>query len=136
MPYPLSQAMMTFGHNGFLGYSPCTTGGIKITEDHISGKTALPPGDMGLWWARSAHESPDIEPDIERAKADLAKKMESWTDPNIRSILQHSLKTAMILTYTLPKQKTWVGKRVVLVGDAAHGQSSVHTIGSRLMEDA
>lgn len=124
MPYPFSQTIMTFGPNGFLGYTPCNAGGITITGDHIQGKTALPPGDMGFWWARSAHENPDTEPDVERAKAGLAEKMKSWRDPNIRSILQHSLKTAMIPTYALPKQKTWAGKRVVLVGDAAHGKSN------------
>lgn len=114
---------MTFGHNGFLGYSPCSSSAnVEITLDHIRGKSVVPEGDMAIWWARSVHEEPKVDPDMERAKKGLAEKMASWRDPNIRKILEHSLKTVMIPQYVLPKQKTWAGRRVVLVGDAAHGK--------------
>ena len=122
LQYPQSQTIMTFGHNGFLGYTPCTCSDVQITADHLRGKSTVPRGDMAFWWARSAQDDPKCEPDVEKAKKDLAKRMESWKDPNIPKILEHSLKTATIPTYVLPKEKTWAGERVVLVGDAAHGK--------------
>lgn len=123
LPYPRSQTTMIFGHNGFFAYTPCTTApSTPITTSHIRGETFVPPGDMAFWWARSAHADPNMEPDLEKAKADLAARMQSWRDPNIPRILGHSLRTALMPTYCLPKQETWVGQRVVLVGDAAHGE--------------
>lgn len=124
LPYPQSRTMMTFGPNGFLGYTPCTTSpSTTLTADHISGRAAVPVGNMAFWWARSTHADPKVEPDVEVEKRELEKRMQSWRDPNVKAILRHSVKTAMIPTYVLPRQRTWVGKRVVLVGDAAHGES-------------
>lgn len=116
---------MTFGNNGFLGYTPCTTSTstTSLTASQLRGETTVPRGDMGFWWARSAHADPKMEPDVEKTKADLLKRMQGWKDANIRSILEHSHRTAMIATYALPRQETWAGRRVVLVGDAAHGES-------------
>lgn len=124
LPYPQSQTIMIFGHNGFLAYSPCNAAPeVEITADHIRGTTMVPRGDMGFWWARSAHADPKMEPDVEVSKKALAEKLQSWRDPNVAQILEHSLKTAMIPTYVLPKQRTWAARRMVLVGDAAHGKS-------------
>ena len=123
LPYPQSQTIMTFGHNGFLGYTPCTTASsASITSSHIRGDSAVPRGEMGFWWARSAHEDPKVEPDLDVAKEDLRKRMAKWRDPNVKAILDHGIKTAMIPTYALSRQRTWAGRRVVLVGDAAHGK--------------
>lgn len=122
MPYPQSQVIMTFGHNGFLGYTPCSTADdISVGPVHLRGEAVVPRGDMAFWWARSAQSDPEKEPDVEKTKRDLRARMKSWKDPNIRSILQNSQRTAVLPTYALPKQQTWAGKRVVLVGDAAHG---------------
>lgn len=125
LPYPLSQTVMIFGHNGFVAYTPCTMAPeTTITDAHLRGSAAIPRGDMAFWWARSAHADPKMEPDVEVSKNELKERMRSWREPNIHSILEHSLNTAMFATYALPKQRTWAGRRVVLVGDAAHGELS------------
>lgn len=123
---PLSQTVMTFGHNGFLGYTPCNSAPAldMITNEHICGSTVVPRGDMAFWWARSAHVEPKRTPevDVEDARRELEERMKGWSDPNIRKILRETVKTAMIPTYALPRQERWSGRRVVLVGDAAHGE--------------
>lgn len=112
---------MTFGPNGFFAYTPYTTGTVEATEKHLRGEATLPPGKSGFWWSRSAQKDPQADPDEGVLRRDLEARHASWKDPTIQKILQNSGVKLKIPTYVLPKQPTWSGKRIVLVGDAAHG---------------
>ena len=113
---------MTFGPNGFFGYTPYTTGDVKAEREHILGEATLPAGKMSFWWSRSAQKDPDANPDENALRQELEKRIESWKDPAIHKIVENSDLVLKIPTWVLPKIPTWAGKRVVLVGDAAHGK--------------
>ena len=81
----------------------------------------MPPGKMAFWWSRSEQKDPHANPDDEEVKRELKKRHESWRDPTIHKILEVADVPLKIPTYVLPKLSTWAGRRVVLVGDAAHG---------------
>lgn len=119
-----AQTVMTFGPTGFFGYTPYTTGDIAITEKHIRGEETLPAGKMAFWWSRSAQAGPTANPDDAEVKRELQESLQSWKDPTIQKIVETSDIPLKIPTWVLPKQPTWAGKRVVLVGDAAHGNRS------------
>ena len=112
---------MTFGPNGFFGYSPYCTGDVEATERHIRGDATLPPGKKAFWWSRSEQKDPNANPDDATVTRELQERHKSWKDPSIHKILQNTEVPLKIPTFVLPKQPTWAGKRVVLVGDAAHG---------------
>ena len=116
-----SQTVMTFGPNGFFAYTPYLTGDVKATDKHIRGEATLPPGKWGFWWSRSEQRDPQGNIDELALKKELEERLASWKDPSILKILQNSNIKLKIPTYVLPKIPTWTGKRVVLVGDAAHG---------------
>ena len=122
MPAPQSQTVMTMGPNGFFGYTPCTSGELTPTPRHIKGELALPPGQLAFWWARSAQDSREADPDEDTMHQELKSRLEFWKDPTIQNILQNSRITLKHPTLTLPRLPTWAGQRVVLVGDAAHGR--------------
>ena len=70
---------------------------------------------------RSEQKDPNADPDEVKLKEELEQRHASWKDPAINRILQNSEVKLKIPTFVLPKIPTWAGKRVVLVGDAAHG---------------
>ena len=118
-----SQTVMTFGPNGFFAWTPYLTGDVQARAQHIRGEATLPPGKMAFWWSRSAQESPEANPDEVALKKELEERLASWKDPTIQKILQNSEVRWKIPTFVLPKIPTWAGKRIVLVGDAAHGKN-------------
>ena len=122
---------MTFGPNGFFGYTPYTTGEVKASRKHILGEATLPAGKMAFWWSRSAQDDPNANPDEAELKRELVTRHGSWKDPAIHKIVKESDVTLKIPTWVLPKIPTWTGKRVVLVGDAAHGQCTNYTHDAR-----
>lgn len=127
---------MTFGPNGFFGYTPYTTGDVEVTEAHIRGDATLPRGDNAFWWSRSEQQDPDANPDDEAVKRELRKTHEHWKDPAIHKCIESSDRLLKIPTYVLPKLPTWTGKRVVLAGDAAHALPSSSGQGvSQAIED-
>lgn len=97
---------MTFGPNGFFGYTPYTTGDVEATEEHIRGDATLPPGEGAFWWSRSEQEDPNANPDDETVKRELRKAHESWKDPTIHKILEVSEVPLKIPTWVLPKLPT------------------------------
>jgi 2-polyprenyl-6-methoxyphenol hydroxylase-like FAD-dependent oxidoreductase len=119
-----SQTVMTFGPNGFFAYTPYLSGDVKATDQHIRGEATLPPGKMAFWWSRSAQKDPKANPDEVALKKELEERHASWKDPTIQKILQNSEVRFKIPTFVLPKIPTWAGKRIVLVGDAAHGKNT------------
>ena len=120
---------MTFGPNGFFAYTPYLTGDVEATDQHIRGEATLPPGRWGFWWSRSEQRDPQATIDDVALKKELQERLASWKDPAILKILQNSDIKLKIPTYVLPKIPTWAGKRVVLVGDAAHGIDSSEACG-------
>lgn len=128
---------MTFGPNGFFGYTPYTTGDVEVTEAHMRGDATLPAGKHAFWWSRSEQPDPNANPDDEAVKAELRKTHEHWRDPTIHKCIEASDRLLKIPTYVLPKLPTWTGKRVVLAGDAAHALPSSSGQGvSQAIEDA
>lgn len=115
---------MTFGPNGFFGYTPYNTGDAEATEEHLRGNATLVAGKGAFWWSRSEQEDPNANPDDEAVKQQLRKAHKAWKDPTIHKILEVSGVPLKIPTWTLPKLPTWSGKRVVLAGDAAHALPS------------
>lgn len=73
--------------------------------------------------ARSEQKDPKADPDEQKLKKDLEQRYASWKDPAIKSILQNSEVKLKIPTFVLPKIPTWTGRRIVLIGDAAHGKA-------------
>ena len=118
---------MIFGPNGFFAHTPYTTGSTQATKEHVLGNATLPAGKMAFWWSRSAQKDPSANPDEAALKSELEKRHESWKGPTIRKIMQNSDVRLKIPTYVLAKIPTWAGKRIVLVGDAAHGQKIVYS---------
>lgn len=116
---------MIFGPNGFFAYTPYLTGGVKASKQHIRGEATLPPGKMAFWWSRSAQKDPEANPDEVMLKKELEDRLASWADPTIQKILENTEIRFKIPTFVLPKIPTWAGRRVVLVGDAAHGNAKI-----------
>lgn len=132
-----SQTVMTFGPNGFFGYSPHLTGDEEATEKHIRGDATLSPGKMAVWWSRSEQTNPEADPDDAVIKKELQKRHQSWQDPTIHKVLEQAEIPFKTPTWALPKQPTWTGKRVVLIGDSAHALPSTSGQGvSQSLEDA
>lgn len=128
---------MTFGGNGFFAYTPYTTGDTLATEQHIRGEAALSPGLSAFWWSRSAQERSTADPDEDVLKQELIKRYSSWHDPTILTIIENSMVALKQPTFVMPKTPTWAGKRVVLIGDAAHALPSSSGQGvSQCLEDA
>lgn len=119
-PAAHGQTVMTFGPNGFFAYTPYTTGDFSANEKHIRGEATLPPGKSAFWWSRSAQENSKANPDNAELKQELEKRHSSWKDPTILNIIQNSEVALKIPTFVMPKVPTWAGRRVVLIGDAAH----------------
>lgn len=127
---------MTFGPNGFFGYTPYTIGDVEISEAHIRGDATLPAGEHAFWWSRSEQTNPDANPDDEVVKQELRRTHEQWKDPTIHKCIDASDRLLKIPTYVLPKLPTWTGKRIVLAGDAAHALPSSSGQGvSQAIED-
>ncbi|KAK5172064.1 uncharacterized protein LTR77_003701 [Saxophila tyrrhenica] len=136
-PAAHGQTVMTFGPNGFFAYTPYTTGDTPATKKHIEGEATLPPGKNAFWWSRSAQEQPSANPDAAVLKQELEKRHSSWKDPTIMEIIRHSEVALKTPTFVSPKAPTWAGKRVVLIGDAAHALPSSSGQGvSQCLEDA
>ena len=127
MPPLHSQTVMTFGANGFFGYSPCGTGDTPATIKHITGDAVLPPGRLAFWWSRSAQKDPEADPDEDALQRELRQRHQAWKEPTIRKIIENSKVNLKVPTWVLPKLPTWAGKRLVLVEDAAHGIVALHS---------
>ena len=121
---PNSQVIMTFGPAGFFGYGPfCAAPNTVWSEDSIGKKIARPYGSQGMWWSRSKRDDPDTkgvdDADIRR---ELLQRHSGWKDPVIQHLIKEADIAIKIATWITPKLPTWASDRVVLIGDAAHGE--------------
>lgn len=111
----------TFGGNGFFGYGP-----------------VLP--ERTLWWSTyQISEVPDRKAvDPANIYAQLKERHADWKVPDLHDIINNSGGIDSIYpTWITPPLPTWTGKRMVLVGDAAHALPPTSGQGtSQALEDA
>ena len=121
MSSPSSQTVMTFSGNGFFGYSPCSTSPTHVSKNHLIDDKILAPGPRGIWWSTFTREDPDTRNvDNEEIRKSLRKRHSDWKDDSIRKIVESTDLEVKVATWVMPKAPTWAGKRIILVGDAAH----------------
>ena len=127
LKHPNSPVVMTFGPQGFFGYSPCTTATPTAntpTPSSSSDPNSLPAyGPQGMWW--STWESVDLldpaKQDMDVIRKKLIARHEGWMDPIIQRIVKEAPIDLLLPTWVTPKLPTWEKDGIVLVGDAAHG---------------
>lgn len=122
LPAPQSPVVMTFGPNGFFGYSPVDAAGEPTSQ---SGD--LPPyGSRGMWWSTYQADTPPVttkdKAQIEDIQKRLVARHAKWGDPIVQKIIKESSVDQIVPVWTMPKLPTWTKDGIVLVGDAAHGK--------------
>lgn len=115
---------MTFGPNGFFGYSISSSApGSSLTDDE-------PPayGPEAIWWSSyECKEVPDKKTfDPEEIKKQLHARHSSWKDPAIQHIIKNVTIDAANQSWTVPKLPEWQKDGLILLGDSAHGILPFH----------
>ena len=113
---------MTFGPNGFFGYSISSSAPDSTMTDDS------PPayGAEAMWWSSyQCDEIPDKKDfDPEEIKKKLFERHSSWKDPVIHNINKNAKVELANQSWTVPKLPAWQKDGLILLGDAAHGVSS------------
>ena len=144
LPAPKSPVVMTFGAEGFFGYTPCnsdpSSGSPSLASSQIKANKAIPYGPQAMWWSTFSVDEPPKSTkavDKEAVHAQLLERHSKWQDPVIQKVLADPAISVMTATFVTPKLSTWTGDGIVLVGDAAHTLPSTSGQGvSQALEDA
>lgn len=118
-----SPTVMTFGPNGFFGYSISSSApDTSLTDDE-------PPayGPEAIWWSSyECKEVPDKKTfDPEEIKKQLYARHSNWKDPAIQHIIKNVKIDAANQSWTVPKLPEWQKDGLILLGDSAHGTPSL-----------
>ena len=117
---------MTFGGNGFFGYAPCTGTSSPLSEAQLRHEEPVEPGPIGIWWSSfERQDSNTRNVDMNEMREKLKERHRHWADSSIRRIVESpDLDMMGAATWVTPKAPTWIGERIVLIGDAAHALPS------------
>ncbi|KAI9711128.1 MAG: hypothetical protein M1812_007232 [Candelaria pacifica] len=122
LPPSAGSTTMTFGAQGFFGYSACSRDQISSNDDtskcvYYGGITSSPIGRKAMWW--STYETEGVPDAREIDKDDVRKQLlqrhvgkqllqrhEHWRDPTIRKIIHEVEIENLWPVWTTPKLPT------------------------------
>ena len=119
---PRNTMTFVFGRRGFFGYSSADTGSAP-------------------WWSnlfrdRELTRDELDRPDMGSLKTELLGRFGDYHAP-IPALIRHSGTVMQLNVYDLPSLPTWHGRRILVIGDAAHAVSPNAGQGASLaLEDA
>ena len=125
---PYSPVVMTFGAEGFFGYGPSTSSLQRDpSQDGLAYDTVKPFGPEAMWWSTYSQEEVSEKKDIDSSliRQQLLERHAKWKDPVIQKIIHGKMDIrCKTQTWVTPKLPTWVRGGLILIGDAAHGEST------------
>jgi 2-polyprenyl-6-methoxyphenol hydroxylase-like FAD-dependent oxidoreductase len=139
MPAPSSPCVMTFGPQGFVGYSPADAGLLDQTAMSNDMDYVPSYGSTAMWWSTyEMKEEPDRKNiDLEAVRKQLLERHGDWKDPTLHKFITEGTIIGLYASYTVDKLPEWTKDCVILTGDAAHTIPSTAGQGvSQALEDA
>ncbi|KAI9868531.1 MAG: hypothetical protein M1813_005975 [Trichoglossum hirsutum] len=133
---PNAPVVMTFGAEGFFGYSPASSG-KKLSDAEF----ALPEyGPEAMWWSsfEETEEPKDIKNfDKNLIREQLIERHKGWKDPVVQDCINNADISLFLPSWVTPKLPKWHNDGVILIGDAAHALPTSSGQGvSQCLEDA
>ncbi|KAH0559462.1 hypothetical protein GP486_004024 [Trichoglossum hirsutum] len=133
---PNAPVVMTFGAEGFFGYSPADSG-KKLSDAEF----ALPEyGSEAMWWSsfEETEEPKDTKNfDKNLIREQLIERHKNWKDPVVQDCIRNAEISLFLPSWVTPELPKWHNDGVVLIGDAAHALPTSSGQGvSQCLEDA
>jgi 2-polyprenyl-6-methoxyphenol hydroxylase-like FAD-dependent oxidoreductase len=117
---PNAPVVMTFGAEGFFGYSPASSG-KKISD---AGRALPEYGPEAMWWSTFEEtEEPKDTKNFDKniIREQLIERHKDWKDPVVQHCINNAEISLLVPAWITPKLPKWHTNGVILIGDAAHG---------------